>query len=163
MDLYIQVENGQPIGHPAYGLNLIQAFTLIPANWEKFERKQSPTLNIYQKLESDASRYEKINGVWQDVWTVLDFSEEEKTTMQQKVKDEWASRSQAANWSAWTFDEDTCSFIPPIPRPEPVEGKIVFWCGAENNWKETPAYPEDGKQYKFDFFAWTWVEKTVSQ
>ena len=44
---------------------------------------------------------------------------------------------------------------PPIPRPEPVEGVLVLWCGADNNWKETPERPEG--QYKFDFLAWQWV------
>jgi hypothetical protein len=163
MDLYIQVENGQPIGHPAYGFNLIQAFTLIPANWEKFERKERPAISIYQKFESIEPKYEKIDGVWQDVWAVVDFSEEEKTAMQQQAKDEWTNRRQAANWAAWIFDEDTCSFIPPIPRPEPIEGKIVVWCGAESNWKETPVRPQDGKKYQFDFFAWTWTEITENQ
>jgi hypothetical protein len=36
-----------------------------------------------------------------------------------------------------------------------VEGVLVFWCGAENNWKEAPARPEGN--YKFDFFEWQWV------
>jgi hypothetical protein len=46
---------------------------------------------------------------------------------------------------------------PPIPRPEPVEGKLVFWCGADANWKDAPARPVDENQYTFDFFAWQWV------
>jgi hypothetical protein len=50
---------------------------------------------------------------------------------------------------------------PPTPRPAPVEGVIIFWCGADVNWKEAPAYPVDGKKYKFDFFAWQWVEITL--
>jgi hypothetical protein len=45
--------------------------------------------------------------------------------------------------------------VPPIPRPDPVEGVIVFWCGADNAWKEAPACPEG--EYKFDFIAWAWV------
>jgi len=111
-------------------------------------------------MESNEPAYEKVNGVWTDVWYKRDMTVEEKTVRQQVAKNQWAARDQAENWSAWTFDEETCSFVPPIPRPEPVEGKIVFWCGAENNWKETPPYPQDGKQYGFDFFAWIWVEIT---
>jgi hypothetical protein len=93
----------------------------------------------------------------------IEMSAEEKAAKQQAVKDEWANHRQAANWSAWTFDEATCMFVPPIPRPDLIEGKIVVWCGAENNWKETPAHPKDGKQYQFDFFAWVWVEVTGNQ
>jgi hypothetical protein len=46
--------------------------------------------------------------------------------------------------------------VPPVPRPDPIEGKMVFWCGAETNWKEVPTRPEGN--YKFDFLAWQWVQ-----
>jgi hypothetical protein len=85
---------------------------------------------------------------------------EEKTAKQQAVITAFNSLEYASNWSAWTFDEATCTMIPPIPRPAPVEGVLVFWCGADANWKEAPAYPVDNKQYKFDFLAWQWVEIT---
>jgi hypothetical protein len=47
--------------------------------------------------------------------------------------------------------------------PEPDETKLeqriyTFWCGADNNWKDTPVLPESN--YKFDFFAWQWIEIT---
>lgn len=157
MKLYIQVENGQCVNHPAFEDNLRQAFGDIPANWEPFDRIERPTTGIYEVLESDLPTYQKVNGTWTDVWAVRAMTAAEKAAKQQSVKDAWAAREQAANWSAWTFNEETCQYDPPIPRPEPVEGKIVFWSGADNNWKEAPAYPQDGKQYKFDFFAWTWI------
>jgi hypothetical protein len=161
MKLYIEVVDGKTVSHPALEENLLQAFPDgIPTNFESFVRTTPPLPGLYQKLDMEGSTYEKIDGVWTDVWVVSPISEEEKMAIQQGVKDQWAARDQAENWSAWTFDEESCSFVPPIPRPEPVEGKIVFWCGAENNWKETPPYPQDGKQYRFDFFAWTWVEVT---
>jgi hypothetical protein len=34
---------------------------------------------------------------------------------------------------------------------------MTFWCGADNNWKDTPAKPVDENQYKFDYLAWQWV------
>jgi len=46
--------------------------------------------------------------------------------------------------------------VPPIPRPTPIEGVLVFWCGADNNWKVAPSRPEG--EYKFDFLAWQWVQ-----
>lgn len=163
MYLFIQIENNQPVNHPALPANLVQAFGEIPSNWEPFLRVEKPNVGFYQVLESENPTYNKVNGVWTDVWALREMTVEEKTAKQKEAKDAWEKREQAQNWSAWVFNENTCAFEPPISRPEPIEGKIVFWCGAENNWKETPAYPKDSKQYKFDFFAWTWVEKTVSQ
>ena len=160
MNLYIEIENGVTKNHPAFEDNLMQAFGQIPEHWEPFVRVERPIPAIYQILDGDEATYQKVNGVWTDVWTLRDMTAEEKSTKQQAVKDAWAARDQAVNWSTWTFDEATCSFLPPIPRPASIEGKTVFWCGAENNWKEVPEYPKDGKQYRFDFLAWTWVELT---
>jgi hypothetical protein len=54
--------------------------------------------------------------------------------------------------------------VPPIPRPDADQTKIdagifTYWCGADNNWKDTPVRPEG--EYKFDFLAWQWVEITL--
>lgn len=155
MNLYIETENGVTKNHPAFEGNLIQAFGSVPAHWEPFTRIERPTPGIYQLLESQEPVYTKVNGVWTDVWTVREMTAEEKTTLQQSVITAFNEREYASNWSAWTLDEDTCTMQPPIPRPDPVEGKLVFWCGADANWKEAPARPEG--EYKFDFFAWQWV------
>ena len=155
MNLYIETENGLPKNHPAFEDNLLQAFPAIPLHWERFVRVQRPVLAMYQTLESQEPAYEKVDGVWTDVWSLRDMTAEEKVAKQQVAKDAWAVRPNAENFVAWVFNEDTCQFEPPIPRPEPVEGKIVFWCGADVNWKQAPARPEG--QYKFDFLAWDWV------
>ena len=155
MNLYIETENGQIKNHPAFEDNLIQAFGAVPAHWEPFARVERPTLGIYQIMDSDTAVYTKVDGVWTDVWTVRDMTAEEKAAKQQAARDAFNTRPQAENWSAWTLDEATCAMVPPIPRPEPVEGTIVFWCGADANWKEAPARPEG--DYKFDFIAWQWV------
>lgn len=157
MKLYIETENNQPKNHPAFEDNLIQAFGQIPAHWEPFVRVERPTPSVYQVLDSQEPTYQKVDGVWKDVWALRDMTAEEKAAIQQAVRDDFNNRPQAENWAAWTFDEATCTMVPPIPRPEPVEGKFVFWSGADNNWKEAPAYPTDGNQYKFDFIAWVWV------
>lgn len=155
MNLYIETENGVIKNHPAFENNLIQAFGAIPAHWEPFTRIERPIPSVYQTMDSNEPVYAKVDGVWTDVWTVREMTAEEKTAKQQAVITAFNTRDQASNWSAWTLDEATCTMQPPIPRPEPVEGKIVFWCGAENNWKDTPVRPEG--EYKFDFFAWAWV------
>jgi len=160
MNLYIETENGVTKNHPAFEDNLIQAFGSVPEHWEPFTRVERPTIDTYQIIESDETVYAKINGVWSDVWSMREMTAEEKTAKQQGVRDAFNAREQAENWSSWTLDEATCTMIPPIPRPEPDQSKLdakimTFWCGAENNWKETPIRPEG--EYKFDFFAWDWV------
>ena len=157
MALFIEIKDGQPVNHPAYDINLFQAYGQIPQGWQMFERVPMPTVTVYQVLGSTDSTYQQIDGIWKDVWDIRDMTSEEKAAKQQEVKDAWASRGQAVNWSAWVFDEATCTMQPPIPRPDPIEGKTVFWCGADANWKEAPTYPTDEGQYKFDFLAWQWV------
>jgi len=156
MNLYIETENGATKNHPAFEDNLMQAFGSIPANWEPFTRVERPEPKTYQVLESDEPIYAKVNGVWTDVWSLRDMTAEEKTAKQQATQDAFNAREQAENWSAWTLDETTCTMVAPIPRPAPVEGKLVFWSGADANWKEAPARPEG--EYKFDFLAWQWVK-----
>lgn len=162
MKLYIQVENGQTVNHPAFEDNLIQAFGSVPTNWEPFNRIERPSTGIYEVIPNEPT-YQKINGIWTDVWAVRPMTVEEKTAKQQATIDAFNSREQAENWVAWTLDEETCEMIPPIPRPAPDQEKLsqhvyTVWCGADGNWKDTPPYPQDDKPYKFDFFAWQWIE-----
>jgi hypothetical protein len=156
MNLYIETENGVTKNHPAFEDNLLQAFGSIPTRWEPFTRVERPIPSVYQILESDAPVYTKVDGVWTDVWSLREMTAEEKTAKQQVVIAEFNAREQASNWSAWTLDEATCTMVPPIPHPDPIEGVMVFWCGADNNWKAAPARPEG--DYKFDFLAWQWVQ-----
>jgi len=155
MYLYIETENGVIKNHPAFEDNLIEAFGFIPTHWEAFIRVERPAPAVYQLLESQDAVYTKVNGTWTDVWSLRDMTAEEKTAKQQAVITAFNEREYASNWSAWTLDEATCTMQPPIPRPAPVEGVSVMWCGADNNWKEVPARPEGN--YKFDFIAWAWV------
>jgi hypothetical protein len=161
MNLYIETENGVTKNHPAFEDNLIEAFGSVPAHWEPFIRVERPS-GIYQILESFNPTYEKVNGIWTDVWAVRDMTVEEKTAKQQAVITKFNDRAYATNWSAWTLDEATCTMQPPIPRPDADQTKIdagifIHWCGADNNWKETPPKPTEGK-YKFNFDAWQWFE-----
>jgi hypothetical protein len=163
--LYIQIKDGQPFQHPIPHENFVLAFPDIdpdnlPADrFAKFVRTPPQVLGAYEVLKTNTPAYELVDGVVKDAWNVRQMTDEEKAAKQQKVKDDWAARPQAQNWAAWTFDEASCAYVPPIPRPDPVPGKKVVWCGAENNWKEAPPPPKsDGKRYKFDFFAWEWVE-----
>jgi len=160
MNLFIETENGQTKNHPAFEDNLLQAFGAIPDYWEPFARVERPNALVYQILEHNEPTYQKIDGVWTDVWSLRDMTAEEKAAKQQAVRDAFNSRDQASNWSSWTLDETTCEMVPPVARPELDQTKLdagimTFWCGADNNWKDTPARPEG--EYTFDFIAWAWV------
>ena len=158
MNLYIETENGVTKNHPAFEDNLLEAFGSIPENWEPFVRVECPTPGMYQVLDNTIPTYAKVDGVWTDVWVVRDMTAEEKAVVQQEVRDAFFNRPYPENWTTWVLDEATNTMVPPVPYPDPVEGVIMTWCGADNNWKETPSKPVDGNQYKFDFLAWQWVQ-----
>lgn len=155
MNLYIETENGATKNHPAFEHNLIQAFGSVPAHWEPFTRVERPTPSVYQVLESQEAVYAKVDGVWTDVWTIRDMTDEEKAAVHQRVIDAWALIPNAFNFTAWVLDEAALRMVPPTPRPV-EEGKIFRWSGADNNWKEAPAKPEG--QYTFDFAQWAWIQ-----
>jgi len=158
MNLYIQVENGQPVNHPAFEDNLIDAFGSIPSNWEPFIRVERPIPSVYQVLGSEDPTYQKVNGVWTDIWDLTEITDAEKTAKQQAVKDAWAANPNASNFTAWTFDESICAYVPPTPKP--TDEKQYFWQGTTNSWVVRPPYPNDGKEYILDFPTATWVLKT---
>ena len=156
MNLYIETENGQPKNHPAFEDNLIEAFGAIPDHWETFVRIEQPIPSTYQILESAESTYQKINSVWTDVWALRDMTAEEKNAKQQAVKDEWAARPNRENFSTWSFNELTCEYQPPVPRP----AADYFWQYTTLTWVKLPTMPNDEKKYKLDVPSATWVEVT---
>jgi len=155
MNLYIETENGVTKNHPAFEENLIQAFGSVPEHWVPFVRIEPPVLSIYKVFEDPQSTYEKVDGVWTDVFHIRDMTTEEKAARQQEAKDSWAKLPDLDNFAAWVFDEVTCSYQPPIPRPT---DRPVFWQGTTNSWVDLPQQPDDGKQYRLDFASATLVE-----
>lgn len=172
MELYIRIKDGQPFKHPILGDNFCQAFpdvdvNNLPPEFARFERIERPVLGMYEVMVSEDPTYELVDGVYKDVWHKRDMTAEEKEVIRQTAiqaaQSAWAARPQAENWSAWVLNEETFQYDPPISRPAPDQAKLdagirTFWCGADNNWKDTPVRPE-GK-YKFDFLAWQWVAIT---
>ena len=172
MNLYIRIKDGQPFEHPILEHNLRQAFpdvdtNNLPPEFARFERVERPVLGEHEVMASEMSTYELIDGVYKDVWHKRDMTAEEKEAKRQAsiraMQALWAARPQIENWSAWVFNEEALIYEPPIPRPAKDQTKIDagimnFWCGADNNWKDTPAKPVDENQYRFDFLAWQWVQ-----
>ena len=153
MNLYIQLKDAVPVNHPATEENLIQVFGSVPSDWVPFDRVNKPTPGLYQVLDSQESTYGLVNGVWSDIWTLRDMIADEKAAAQQSVKDAWVERPNAENFTAWTYDEATNSYIPPTPKPE---GDFV-WRGLDNSWAAVPQKPTDGQTYKLDLATVSWV------
>lgn len=137
MKLFIETENNLPKNHPALEENLLRAFETIPEHWVPFERIERPTLGVYDVMDKEEPEYQLIDGIYKDVWFVRPMTNEEVLTKQQAVKDAWALRPNLENFTAWIFDEASCSYVSPIPKPN--DGKLYRWNGALNNWTEVPA------------------------
>jgi hypothetical protein len=132
MNLYIETENGAIKNHPAFEDNLIQAFGSVPAHWEPFIRVERPILGVYELMTEEEPTYEKVNGVWTDVWIKRDMTAEEKTDKQQAVKNAWVSNN---GFASWTFSEATCVFEAPTPMP--TDDKRYSWNEDQLAWIET--------------------------
>jgi hypothetical protein len=138
-DLYIQVQDGQTVNHPVLQQNLMDVFGEIPAHYEEFTRIPMPNLNtlgVFQKLQEtyETPTYRQVDGVWQDIWTVVDLTEEEKAAKIETVR-------QNPPFASWTLDESTLTWNPPVPRP--VDGKFYQWNEENQTWTEIeiPAPP----------------------
>lgn len=115
IDLFILVENGQPVNHPVMGTNLTMFFPdFDPENpsdpFEKFIRIPIPPFNQMEKYVG--TTYEKINDVWQDVHHIEPLTPEEKLA---KIS-EWESKNPKPHPS-WIIDEENLKWTPPIPYP----------------------------------------------
>lgn len=135
MELYIRIKDGQPFEHPILADNFCAAFPHIdvnnlPPEFARFERVAPPTLGAYEVYEG--VRYERKGDGYADVHTVRAMTAEEKLAKQQEVKAQWA----LDGFASWTFDEESCSFQPPVPKPE--DGKLYFWDEANLTWSEVP-------------------------
>lgn len=165
--LYIQVVDGQPVNHPAFEENLLSAFGCIPDGWEQFMRLEVPPLGPYQKIDQEGQiTYQKqefeegemINVYWTDIHPIIEYTEEEKRVKQEAIKDAWANRPFASNFTAWTLNEEKCMMVPPVEYPYADErpGKCFKWSGPQNNWIEVDIPPDLDSSYRFNHLEWKW-------
>ena len=85
-DLYIRIENNQPVGNPIVGSNLRDALGIdtnnLPPEYLPFERVPAPFIDIPTfKKPSDQPIYQIIDGVVKDVWPMEDMSIEQKNRL----------------------------------------------------------------------------------
>jgi len=93
LELYVLLdENGNAVGHPYFGDNLRHALNIEPStdpNYAPFTRitfeDSGVVLNL---LQGGSNSYEKVNGVWQDVWTAVDLTGDDLTAQQADIANE---------------------------------------------------------------------------
>jgi len=132
MNLYIQLQNGEPINHPIVEDNLRQAFPEmdldnLPETFARFERVLGTGVGTYEV--SEGATYEWVDGVVKDVHHVRAMTAEERTAKQDAVKTAW---QQSNGFASWIFDEDQCRFLPPLAYPE--DGHQYYWDEPTVNW-----------------------------
>lgn len=130
---FVKIVDGSIDGHPVIASNFKRAFPgydidagPLPEGWVRFDRPTPPELGPYDLEKS--SVYGQVDGVWTDVWTVTAMTEEQKLEKQNQVKTWWAENG----FASWTFSEELCRFIPPVPMPEIGEHQ---WNEETRSWE----------------------------
>lgn len=95
MRLFIRLQNGVPFEHPIMEDNFRQAFPDVDLNnlpdWvSPFHRFPAPVIGKYEVNEGVT--YEKINGVFTDIWHIRPMTEDEK---QAAITEEARKRTEA--------------------------------------------------------------------
>jgi hypothetical protein len=130
MELYIRIADGQPVDHPILRENLLQAFPdidlLNSKEFVPFQQVPEPILGPYDK--SVSNYYAIVDGMYKNVWVVEPMNEDERIEKQNQVKLEWNQQG----FSSWKFNEETCSFDPPIPYP--IDDNIYQWDEEQTKW-----------------------------
>lgn len=135
MELYIRIKNGKPFEHPILADNFKAALphidtTNLPSDFARFERVEPPALGVYEVYEGVT--YEQFGTVWRDVHHIRQMTEQEKTSEQDAVKAAWDKNG----FASWLFDENTCSFVPPVPYPD--DGELYRWDENTLSWVLLP-------------------------
>lgn len=132
MELYIQLQDGQPVGHPIHGDNFREAFPHIdvnnlPSNFAVFKRIPVPVVGPYEINEGVT--YEKVGDVYLDKHNIRPMTAEEKAIKVNSTIAEWNNK-----YPSWVFNETICSFEPPIAYP--LDGKYYMWNEDILSWAE---------------------------
>jgi hypothetical protein len=86
--LYIKVENGEAVEHPAMPDNLMQVFGKIPDNYEPFMRfsdDQRTPLDVFEVVDDTAPLYKKVNGIWTDAYARRPMTAEERAEKEEFI------------------------------------------------------------------------------
>ena len=129
MALFIQIENGQPVNHPVYDFNLIQAFGTIPQGWAMFNRIEQPNGLITTPFQKAVCTYglSSDNVTWEDKWSLVDMTADEKTALIAETE----AHPPGPNV---TLNTETLNWTPNIAKP--TDGKKYIWDSLTGSWVE---------------------------
>jgi|TARA_R110000824_G_scaffold382964_2_gene576292 hypothetical protein len=139
MKLYIQMSDGQPHEHPIIDWNFKQAFPDIdvdnlPPEYCSFVRVQAPILGPYERNQTVSyGLAEGLSETYTDIWVCEDMTAEEITAKQDAVKAGWAEND---GFASWVFNEATCAYEAPTPRPASSENQVHIWNEETLSWME---------------------------
>lgn len=127
--LYIEVQNGQPINHPILESNLRMFFgdQLLPEQYIEFIKTPMPEIGVYEIYVGASYQIENDHCV--EIHHVRNMNDEEKLNKQNHVKTLFTNH---IGFSSWTFDENLCRFLPPVPMPE--DGNRYEWNEETLSW-----------------------------
>jgi len=134
MALFLQIQNGEPVNHPVYDFNLIQAFGQIPQGWAMFNRIQQPADLITSPFQTAKCTYAlSSDGVtWEDVWTAVEMTDAEKSAL-------IAERQANPPGPNITLDTATLRWTPNTPKP--TDGQKYYWDFVKGEWVVVPSTP----------------------
>lgn len=145
--LFIQIKDGQAFEHPITEENLKAVFKDFDPNnpsenYARFVRKEPPVPGIFQHVQT---KYVKNpDGIWQDEYTLVEMTEEEKNEKRKLVKEGFPYQS-------WNMDPDTLEFSPPVPPPSTTEQ--WYWDEEKKTWFK-PEVPLKGWSYDPARYQW---------
>lgn len=131
MNLYIKLQDGNPVDHPILEDNFKQAFPEIdtnnlPPTFGIFTRKPKPNIGPYE--EYMGVEYVQEGESYTDSHIVRQFTPEEIAAKQQSVRLQWAVQG----YPSWIFNEEQCVFESPTPYPS--DGARYIWDEPTTSW-----------------------------
>ena len=131
MALFLQIQNGQPVNHPVYDFNLIQAYGQIPQGWAMFNRVEQPAGLLTSPFQTAQCSYTlSSDGVtWQDTWTAVTMTADEQAAL-------IAERQANPPGPNVTLNTETLQWKPNTEKP--IDGQKYYWDWAKGEWAVVP-------------------------
>ncbi len=121
----------------------------LPEGWYFYNKAQSqPNVEIPSPYHIFELQVLVEGNTITENWVSSEMTAEEKLAKQNQAKAHWAQIPNLEDFSTWVFDEDTCTFLPPVPCPSDgiLYGshkigvdKKYWWDNALEVWVEVTA------------------------
>jgi hypothetical protein len=126
---FIRITDGVPFEHPIIESNFRSAFPHIdvdnlPPEFVEFEIVEPPSIGPYEKNQTFTYGWVD-NGKLGYIWSCEQMTEDERIEKIQSVQDNWNANPESP--SSWIFNENSCSYEPPISKPDDEESDLYFW------------------------------------